>query len=246
MEKQEVLLKDYTDQEKGAYLGAIASLATADQEASEEELAYIIALAEAAGLSGQQTLAVEKAAKEITGEELMKCLDILKNSQLKYSLVTDLISFAQADNHYSDEEKANIQKISHHLGINQQQFSFLDQFVNKTSNVPNVQEEINKPGFLSSNGLTDPLKKSGLDIASVTRGFLGMVAPMVLAGLVSRAGRGRNRMGGMGGLGGMAGGGGMLGGGTRSGGGLGSLISVLSGGRGYRNTGGLLGRLMGF
>jgi uncharacterized tellurite resistance protein B-like protein len=257
MENKEVILKDFSDQEKGAYLGAIASMATADHEASDEELEYILALADAAEVSEQQKQAVTKAAKELTGEELMKCLDILKNSQLKYSLVTDLISFAQADNNYSEEEKQNIQKISQHLGINQQQFSFLDQFVKKTAETPNAQEEIKKPGFLSSAGLSESFKNSGLNMSSLTKGFLGVVGPMVLAGLVSRGMRGRGGVGGMsGGLGGMLGGmGGMMGGmgglggmmgGMGSGAGLGSLISVLSGGRGYSRTGGLLGRMMGF
>ena len=38
MEQDEKLLKDYSDLEKGSYLGAIASIATADRAASEEEL----------------------------------------------------------------------------------------------------------------------------------------------------------------------------------------------------------------
>jgi uncharacterized tellurite resistance protein B-like protein len=252
MEQQDVILKDYSDQEKGAYLGAIASMATADHQATEEELEYIMALADAAELSEQQKSAVMHAAQELTGDDLKKCLDILKNSQLKYSLVTDLISFAKSDNNYSEEEKANILKISKYLGINEQQFSFLDQFVKKTSQAENPQEQINQPGFLASSGLTQSAKSSGIDIGSLTKGFLGVVGPLVLAGLASRGMRRRGGLGGMmggGGLGGMLGGGmmgGGLGGTMGGGGGLGSLISVLSGGRGYQRTGGLLGRMMGF
>jgi uncharacterized tellurite resistance protein B-like protein len=254
-QQQEVLLKDYSDQEKGAYLGAIASMATADHQATQEELEYIMALADAAELSEQQKSAVSHAAEELTGDDLKKCLDILKNSQLKYSLVTDLISFAKSDNHYSEEEKANILKISKYLGINEQQFSFLDQFVKKTSQAENPQQQINQPGFLASSGLTQSAKSSGIDIGSLTKGLLGVVGPLVLAGLASRGMRRSGGPGGMmggGGLGGMFGGGGGLGGmlggggGMMGGGGPGSLISALSGGRGYSRTGGLLGRMMGF
>ena len=35
------ILSGYSDMEKGAYLGAIASISTADRSASEEELEYI-------------------------------------------------------------------------------------------------------------------------------------------------------------------------------------------------------------
>ena len=36
--ESEKLLKEFSDREKGAYLGAIASLATADHTATEEEI----------------------------------------------------------------------------------------------------------------------------------------------------------------------------------------------------------------
>src|SRR5687768_1011909 len=125
MEQNEKLLKDYSESEKGAYLGAIASIATADHTASEEELEYIMDLADSAGISEDQKEAVKKAATELSGEELSRCLDILKTSDLRFSLVTDLISFAESDNNYSDEEKENVEKIARHLNINQEQFSLL-------------------------------------------------------------------------------------------------------------------------
>ena len=55
MEQEEKLFKDYSDIEKGSYPGAIASIATADRIASEEELEYIQALADSAELSAQQS-----------------------------------------------------------------------------------------------------------------------------------------------------------------------------------------------
>ena len=54
MEQNEKLLRDYSDIEKGSYLGAIASIATADRTASEEELEYIQTLADSAELSPEQ------------------------------------------------------------------------------------------------------------------------------------------------------------------------------------------------
>ena len=44
MTNETTILSGYTDMEKGAYLGAIASLATADRSAGEQELDYINAL----------------------------------------------------------------------------------------------------------------------------------------------------------------------------------------------------------
>ena len=220
MEQTEKLLKDYSDVEKGSYLGAIASIATADRTASEEELEYIQALADSAELSVEQKQAVERAATELSGEELQTCLDNLKASDLRYSLVTDLIAFAESDQNYTEEEKANIEKIAQYLNINKQQFSLLDQFVKKTKETNVQPEQMQQQGFLGSPGLEDKFKNSGINFGSLAKGLLGFAGPMILGSLLSRGMRGR------------------------SGGGLGSLTSMLNGGRGLGSTGGLFSRIL--
>lgn len=250
-QQQEVLLKDYSDMEKGAYLGAIASLATADHSATEEELEHLMALADSAELSEQQKQVVERAATELSPDELKRCIEILKTSELRFSLVTDLISFANADQNYTEDEKANIEKIAQQLNINQQQFSLLDEFAQKTSS-QDVQalastSDTTKPGFLSSlglGGLESKFKNSGMNMGSLTKGLLGFAGPMILGSLLSRGLRGRGG-GGIGGLGaGLSGLGGLGGGRLGGGGGFGSLIGMLSGGRGFGRAGGLLGKIL--
>lgn len=232
MEKK--LLKDYSEMEKGAYLGAISSIATADHSATDEEIEYIMAVADSADLSPEQKQAVYRAATELTGQELKKCLDILKDSDLKYSLVTDLISFAESDKKYSDEEKANVEKISQYLGINEQQFNLLDQFVKKTAEMQPEPEEINKPNFLSKLGLDQKFKNSGINMSGLTKGLLSIAGPIILANLM----RGRQSRGMSSSLNpfNMSGG---------TGGGLGSIISMLSGGRGFSSTGNMFNRVFG-
>lgn len=246
MEQNEKLLKDYSDSEKGAYLGAIASIATADHSASEEEVEYIMDLADSADISEEQKEAVKRAATELSGEELSRCLDILKTSDLRFSLITDLISFAESDKSYSAEEKKNVEKIAGHLNINKEQFSLLNQFVKKSVDAPVEPEEVGKPGFLDSLGLGEKFKNAGIDWNTVGKGFLGIVGPLLLARMFSRRGRSNALSGG--GLGSLLGqpSGGGLGSmfGQRSGG-IGSLISSLSGGRGFGSTGGLLSRILG-
>jgi len=247
MQQDEKFLKDHSDEEKGAYLGAIASIATADHVASEEELEYITQLAESADVSVEQQQGVVRAAQELSGDELIRCLDILKTSDLRFSLVTDLMNFGQSDKDYSKEEKKKVEKIAGYLNINRDQFSLLDQFVKKTSQVEIAPEEVSKPGFLSSLGLDEKFRKAGIDWKTVGKGLLGIVGPLILARMMSgkRARAGNVLAGGglgslIGGLGG-AGIGRMLG---KSGGGLGSLIGGLSGGRGFANSGGLLSRAL--
>ena len=228
MEGNKKLLEGRSDKEKGAYLGAIASIATADREASQEELEYIAALCDAAGLSGLQKDSVIRAATELSGKELTQCLDILKNSELKYSLVADLMAFAKADNNYSEEEQENINEIAEYLGLNQHQFSLLDQFANKTAGRELPVEEEAQPGFLSSLGLKEKLNNAGISGSALLSGLIGIAGPLILGRMLS--GRGRTFPGSPGR--GMAGG-------------LGSLIGMLSGGRGMGSVGGLLSRTLG-
>jgi uncharacterized tellurite resistance protein B-like protein len=241
MEKTTVL-EGYSDQEKGAYLGAIASIATADRQASPEELQYISALCDAADVSGTQKEAVIKAATELSGEELNKCLDTLKNSDLKYSLVTDIIAFAKSDNNYSDTEQQRVKEISEYLGVDQKQFSLLNEFTDKAAIHDASPEEKTKPSFLSSLGLSDKMQNAGINSNNLMTGLLGIAGPIVLGTMLSGAlrRRGGSNAGMFGNRGGLFGGGS----GIMPALGFGSLIGMLSGNRGFRNTGGLFGRVL--
>lgn len=237
MEEQETILEGYSDLEKGAYLGAIASIATADREASPQELEYIENLCDAAQLSAIQKQTVLRSATELSGEELNRCLDVLKKSELKYSLVADLMAFAKSDNNYSEQEEQNIAKISQYLGIDQKQFTLLDQFAEQST----IQPETASPQGLLGDGLGNQLQSAGINTGSLFKGLISIAAPMLIGGLLSRGlGRGRGGFGGGfgGGLGNVLGGGGGIGG-------LGSIIGMLNGGRGMGSTGGLLGKILG-
>jgi uncharacterized tellurite resistance protein B-like protein len=227
-----VILKGYSDREKGAYLGAIASLATADKSASQEELDFISQLSDAADISEEQKQMVLRAATEITPEELKKCLDILRTSDLRFSLVAELISFAKSDGNYDEQERQNIEALGRQLGVSEKQFSLLDSFVMKSNENVEQQPEVQKHGFLDSLGLNDKFKSEGMNMSGISSGLLAVAAPMLLSSLFRR--RISGRPGGLSPLGGMG-----------AGGGLGSLLSGLSMGRGFGNTGGLLGRMFG-
>jgi uncharacterized tellurite resistance protein B-like protein len=241
MENTETLLEGSTDMEKGAYIGAIASLATADRQATEEEIAYLKALCEGANLSDEQTQAVLKAAGEISNEDVKRCLDVLKNSDLRFSLITDLIAFAKADSNYSEQEQRHVQQMAQYLGVDQKQYSLLDNFAEHATNSKATPEQLQSPDFLSSIGLKDKLQSAGINGSGLLKGLLGIAGPLLLARMMS-GGRNRGFGGGMFGNGGgmFGGGGGMLGGG-----GLGSLIGMLSGGRGMGSMGGVLGGIFG-
>ncbi|MEO6167683.1 MAG: TerB family tellurite resistance protein [Chitinophagales bacterium] len=241
MDNSEKLLKDYSDLEKGAYLGAIASIATADHSATDEETEFLRALAESADLSEVQEESIVRAAKELSTNELERCLDVLKQSDLRFSLLTDIISFAKSDGKYSPEEQKNVEEIAQRLDVNRQQFSLLDQFVDHARDKVRDQEEVARPGFLESLGLGDKFKKAGINTPNFTKGLLGIVGPMLIAKMLTGAMQGkRNFNSGM--LSNQLGRRGLNNGAT---GGIGSLISLLSSGRGYNSMGNVLSKFTG-
>lgn len=238
------LLANYTDLERGAYLGAIASIATIDRNASEEELEYLEALCDASDLSHENERAVIQAAKDPSNISLQKCLDTLKGSELRFSLITDIIAFAKADNNYSTEEQQKVKEIASYLQVNENQYSTINQFVDKAADAKRNGEDPADSGFLDKSGFGNMFQKAGIPSGGMMSGLLGMVAPMVLSQLFSRGRRGS--MGGGGLLGSILGG--AMGSSSMSGrpnsGGLGSVLSNLAGSRGYGGLGSVLGNIL--
>lgn len=229
------LLQNYSEEEKTAYLSAIASLATADRQASGAETQFLQALAQQAGLSGGATQQVLAAAQDASNQSIQQHLDVLKGSDLRFSLVTDLISFARADGAYSNDEEGMIGKMSQYLGINPQQQQALESVVDQAASVPHDPQDPAKQGFF--NGIGDKLSNVGIPKSALMAGLLGVVAPMVISHVMGGSNQNQSS-GNSGGGGGLLGGtmGGLLGGAAHSG--LGSLLGGLMGG-------GMLGGLLG-
>ena len=231
------LLQDYSEQEKTAYLSAIASLATADRQASGAESQFLQALAQQAGLSGGATQQVLAAAQDANNQSIQQNLNILKNSDLRFSLVTDLISFARADGAYANDEEAMIGKMSQYLGINAEQKQTLETVVDQAASVPHDPQDPAKTGFLSSIG--DKLSSVGIPKGALMAGLLGVVAPMVISKVMSSGNQSQNGYGDQSNSDGgllSSGMGGLLGGAAQSG--MGGLLSGLLGS-------GMLGGLLG-
>ncbi|WP_262907791.1 TerB family tellurite resistance protein [Hymenobacter sp. 15J16-1T3B] len=230
----EDVFSQYSEAEKTAYLSVIASLATADRQASQQESEFLSQMAQVMGLSPQATQQVAQAAQDSNNETIKANLDQLRGSNLRYSLVTDLVSFARADGAYANDEEAMVNKISQYLGVNQQQVQTIENVVHQTQQAQAQQPEQAPQGLMDSLG--DKLRSVGIPPQAALGGLIAVAAPMVLSRVM-----GGNR-GGMGGLGGMMGGGGglgsVLGGGSGMGGGLGGLLGGVLGS-------GVLGSMMG-
>ncbi|UOR00219.1 TerB family tellurite resistance protein (plasmid) [Hymenobacter sp. 5317J-9] len=235
------LLESYSAEEKMAYLSAIASLATADRQASAAETEFLQALVHLAGLEGEAGQQVLAAAQDATNQSIQRDLDVLKTSDLRFPLVADLISFARADGEYADGEEAMIGKMAQYLGISQQQKQTLETVVDQAATVPHDPQDLAKRGFFDRIG--DMLSSMGIPKSALMTGMLGVVAPVAISRVMSGGNnQGRGSL-----LGGRGGGslGGLLGGAAYSG--LGSMLGGMLGGTGGGNgvQGSMLGGLPG-
>jgi uncharacterized tellurite resistance protein B-like protein len=244
------ILEGYSPEEKAAYLKAIASIATADQTASDQEITYLANLAGVAGLGEDEQQQIITAAKDTSGNSLKYSLDVLKSSDLRFSLVADLIAFAESDNNVVEQEKTHIASIAKYLDINEAQLEALNDYVKEASTQPAEAMGFSGDvaggglgGILGNLGLGDKLKSSGINIGGLAKGLLSFVGPMIMGNMLNKGLQGSKATSGLntggGGLGDLLGGGG-----GQAGGGLGSLIGSLSGGKGFGGIGGFLSNLL--
>lgn len=226
METDVKILNGISDQEKGAYLSAIASIATADSVASQQEIDYLMNLCDAADLPDEQRQLVTNAAKDPSGQGLKGSLDLLKTGDLKYSLLTDLFAFAKSDGNYSEAEQQSVQKIATYLGVNETQLGLLGQLAEKTNAVGTTAADVAEPAFLSSLG--DKLQSHGINGSGLLKGLVSIAAPLILSKMMGKNSSPNTANSGAGLL---------------NGGGLGSLFNMLNGGKGMSSIGGLVGKL---
>ncbi|MEJ7660054.1 MAG: TerB family tellurite resistance protein [Hymenobacter sp.] len=228
------LLQNYSDAEKTAYLSAIAALATADRQATAPEAEFLQRLAQQAGLSDDATRRILTAADSADNQSVQQDLDQLKSSDLRFSLITDLISFARADGTYSAGEQDMVDKMASYLGVNPEQKQALENVVDQAATVRRNPQDPAKEGFLSSIG--DKLSNVGIPKGALMAGLLGVVAPMVISKVMgggsNNSGQQQSPSGSLGGL--LSGAMGSMGGGGSLGGMLGGLLG-----------GGMLGGLLG-
>ncbi|MEP7259209.1 MAG: TerB family tellurite resistance protein [Flavitalea sp.] len=227
------MLEGYSSLEKTAYVTAIASIATADKSASDQEITYLGHLAEAAGLSENEKQQVAAAASETSGQPLKNALDVLKSSELRYSLVTDLIAFAKSDNNVVDQEKTHIASIANYLQINDDQLEALNHYVEETATQPAAlgiagagASSGGLGGIIDNLGLGQKLQNSGINIGSLAKGLIGFIGPMIMGNMLNKGMQGTNASSGL------------------NQGGLGSLIGSLTGGAGNAGIGGFLSNLL--
>ncbi len=166
-------LLNYSEGEKSAYLTLLASVATADHENSEGEMAFMQQMCAVSDIS-------EKCANEVTAAmtnpasvDFSAHIANLKDSELKFSLIADIINMVNADGDMDANEVAHVNKLNQALGISQEQFDVMREYVEKANSQAKQQETTPGLGFLGGNDSNGSSSEGGIgSMLGTAAGFL--------------------------------------------------------------------------
>lgn len=98
--------------ERIAYVVVLAGMMTADASAEPEEIEMLREIIAAADIPPEEQGQVIAAAEDPTNAALHGALTTLRRSMLRFALLTDLVTLAEADGDYSPEEQARIAELA--------------------------------------------------------------------------------------------------------------------------------------
>jgi len=119
----------YPEAERRDYLTVVASMAFADGEVSPEETKRIETMCEDFKLSEGSREQVHESAAKPNAAELGLILSRLRDSELRFALVVDLIDVATADGTVATGEEAELDSLAEELGITHGQLAMFKRYV---------------------------------------------------------------------------------------------------------------------
>jgi uncharacterized tellurite resistance protein B-like protein len=121
--------------ERADYLTVVAAMLAADGVVDPAELAKLRELCKALELPATEMGEVLATADKPSPDRVRSTLTRMKNSDLKFALMTDCIFMAYADGRVVPEEEAEIASVSDALGISARQVASLRKYVEAVNKV---------------------------------------------------------------------------------------------------------------
>ncbi len=160
-------LSNYSEDEKITYLSVVASMAAADHEVADEEISALRKLCKTVNVSSRGLGIIIAAAEKPAKTQIQDYLKKLSSSELRFSLLTDVIFIAIADDKFTPEEEKEMNEIAKALNISADQTNAIRKYaeaIHKAQDSENVGENLKKLGGDVAAGLAS----TGVPIAAVT------------------------------------------------------------------------------
>lgn len=111
------------------YARVVASLASEDNDVDDGEIESIRGLCGALGLPPAATEGVLLFAREPNPDRVRESLDVLRDTDLALTLVTDLVALAMSDGKYHINERRRIHALAAMLLVQEQQISKIEDYI---------------------------------------------------------------------------------------------------------------------
>ena len=141
-------LEEYSEDEQIAYLSVLSAICYADKEFSDEEKYQLESLLDQLQISDAGKAKVFSSIFNLQQEDKSAHLETiyaLGDTELKYTLISDLCLFAVADSNFSDQEYQYILGIGEVLGVTQEQIDAIksvQENLVKIEDIPPTSEKI--------------------------------------------------------------------------------------------------------
>ncbi len=195
-------LEEYSENEQIAYLSILSAICYADKEFVDEEKRQLDILLEKLKISDLGKSKIYSSVFYLQHDDKLANLETIQNlgnTELKYTLISDLCLFALIDSKFIDEEYQYILGIAEILGITQEQvdaIKSIQENLDRIKNIPSNSErfrQVIKESVATLAGVGIPIgaiaasgSVFGLSAAGISSGlaFLGAGFGMVAGAVV--------------------------------------------------------------
>lgn len=122
-------LAGYPEDQKIDYLSIVASIATADGDVTEDEISQLRTFCSAVEIGGVGIGLIISTMEAPSIFDVRTALARLSQTELRFTLVTDMLFMAYADGIYSPEEEREIHDIARRLHISDTQLLSMNDYV---------------------------------------------------------------------------------------------------------------------
>ena len=166
---------ELTEAERVDYLTVVASMAAADGHVDDVEISRLRESCKALKLDAAGIGTVIAAAEQPDETRLDEILERLKGAKTRFTLITDVLFMAHADDDYDSAERVKVLRLAEAVGVTADQVVALEKYV----------EALKKGGKADAGGVSEKdLKKLGGDVAATLASAGVPVAAVAVSGSV--------------------------------------------------------------
>lgn len=165
-------LQHYPESDKIAYLSLVTLIAKADGNLAPQEIENIQQSCTKLAISKENTEKIITSLSKTEPENLTAYINQISNSDLRFTLITDMFFLGYADEILTETEITEINTIAHQLGIKEEQVKAIQQYVEVINKIKEAKETNNKEKI---DEVTKALEKVNIPVTAIkgSSGFGG-------------------------------------------------------------------------